>query len=354
MNRLALSLPVIAAVAVGCAIPLSSAAAAPKSAPARVSAPATAAAKPVVGVNLYATANYPASKVTADGVRMLSYIKKTLNANAVGIVWNLYAPSSRSTRVEATNKTLTAANVATLTTLAEQDGLKVFYRPLIFISHTSRTWEGNIAPTSAAKWFSSYYKVELPYLKDAQRFHIAEFVADTEMHALNRNSGWPGFYKKIARVYHGVVSYASWDGDYFPPHTHLQRVRSVGLDFYEPMPRLPASASEARVFASWESFFNKVPRSVRVRTTIDELGIEARAGAYASPQNLAAKGKLDQKVQANWFTAACKAVHKYGMRGVFFWKVDLADNPFHATSAESVFEGRQGAKAIASCAAILR
>lgn len=350
MKRLTLSLPVIAAVAVGCVIPMTSALAAPHNAGARTSA----AAKPLVGVDLYADGNYPASKVRADGQRMLSYIKKTLKANAVGIVWNLYAPSRSSDSVDATGKTLTAANVATLTAIAEQDGLKVFYRPLIFIAHTGRSWEGNIAPASPARWFSSYYKVELPYLKDAQRYRIAEFVADTEMHDLNRNTGWPAFYKKIARVYRGSISYASWGGDYFPPHQHLQRLSALGVDFYEAMPRLSPSASEAKVLAGWEGYFRKVSRSVLRRTTMDEVGIEARSGAYAAPQNLGARGKLDQEVQARWFTAACKTAHTYDMRGVFFWKVDLTDNPAHPTTAASVFEGRQGAKAIASCAAVLR
>jgi hypothetical protein len=123
------------------------------------------------------------------------------------------------------------------------------------------------------------------------------------------------------------------------------------MDFYEAMPRLPASASEGRVFAGWESFFRTVPASVLKRTTIDEVGIEARAGAYADPSNLETTGRLDQKVQANWFTAACRSVRRYDLRGVFFFKVDLADNPYHPTRALSVFEGRQGARAIAACAA---
>jgi hypothetical protein len=319
----------------------------------RTARSADAASRPLLGVDLYANGNYSAAEVQADGARMLTYIKKTLKADAVGIVWNLYAPSSKSDTVKTTSKTLSAANVKILTQIAEKDGLKVFYRPLIFIESRSHTWEGLIAPSRPAAWFSSYYKVELPYLKVAQEYHISQFVADTEMHDMNRNAGWPGFYAKIAKVFHGSISYTAWDGDYFPPSQHLQRLAALGVDFYEAMPKLSPSASEAKVLAGWEAYFRKVSRSVLRRTTIDEIGIEARSGAYADPQNLGAAGRLDQGVQANWFTAACKTVHAYDLRGVFFWKVDLTDNPAHPTTADSVFEGRQGAKAIAACASVL-
>jgi len=111
-------------------------------------------------------------------------------------------------------------------------------------------------------------------------------------------------------VYHGVVSYASWDNDFFPPKGHLQNLPALGMDMYEPMAQLSASAPEARVLAGWESFFNLMPASVLQRTTIQEMGIEARAGAYQHPPNLEAAGTLDETVQANWFTAACRAVRK--------------------------------------------
>jgi hypothetical protein len=349
MKRWTLPAATALAVCCGISVPWAAAAAGARDVPAAASA--KAAAEPAIGVDLYAVNNYTAAQTQAYGHQMLSYIKDTLKANAVGIVWKLDAPSSTSDTVRATSQTLTAANVKILTMIARQDGLKVYYRPLIFISGTSRNWEGNIDPARPARWFRSYYRAELPYLRAAQQFHITEFVAETEMHDLNANPGWAAFFKKVAAVYRGTVSYASWAADYFPPDSHLQHLAALGMDFYEAMPRLPASASEGRVFAGWESFFRTVPASVLKRTTIDEVGIEARAGAYADPSNLETTGRLDQKVQANWFTAACRSVRRYDLRGVFFFKVDLADNPYHPTRALSVFEGRQGARAIAACAA---
>jgi hypothetical protein len=39
---------------------------------------------------------------------------------------------------------------------------------------------------------------------------------------------------------------------------------------------------------------------------------------------------------------------------VFFWKVDLTDNPAHPASSLSTFEGKEGAIAISKCAEILK
>ena len=46
------------------------------------------------------------------------------------------------------------------------------------------------------------------------------------------------------------------------------------------------------------------------------MGIQARTGAYANPQDLGAAGSPNENVQVNWFTAACKTVQQYHMRGV--------------------------------------
>jgi hypothetical protein len=39
---------------------------------------------------------------------------------------------------------------------------------------------------------------------------------------------------------------------------------------------------------------------------------------------------------------------------VFFFKVDLADNPEHPATSLSTFEGREGAEAVTGCVKILR
>jgi hypothetical protein len=329
--------------------------------------PALGANGPVLGVNLYALGNYPAATVQAYGTRMLGYIKHVLKADAVGIVWNFYTRNPYKDPVGASRATLSPRNVGILTQIAERDGLAVEYRPLIVISRAGNPWEGRIRPYPEKGWFSSYYQAELPYLRVAQRFHVSEFVTATELTGLNHSGYWPSFFARVSKVYHGIISYAAWDGDYFghkpggqgspaPPfqvaRPELLRAKYLGLDMYWHM-NLPPGATPTKVTAAWDGLFSKVPAQILRRTAIDETGIQARVGAYLNPGDLAAPGRPDERVQANWFTAACAMVAKYHMRGVFFWKVDLTDNPVHPATSLSTFEGRKGVAAISECARIL-
>jgi glycosyl hydrolase family 113 len=323
--------------------------------------PVLGSTEPVLGVDLYAPENYSAAQVQADGKRTLGYIKNVLKADAVGIVWNFYAANLYSNAIEATGATLSASNVGILTKIATQDHLLVEYRPVILVPSTPNHWEGLINPYTASEWFNSYYQAELPYLRMAQQLGVREFVTATEMLELNSSPLWPSFFTAVSHVYHGVISYTSWDGNYFgvSPGTQFQVARPtllpakyLGMDMYWRM-NLPADATAAKVTAAWEELFSSVPGSVLQRTAIDEIGIQARTGAYASPEDLGAPGLTNEQVQANWFTAACATVHRYHMRGVFFFKVDLADNPAHPATSLSTFEGREGAAAISECAQIL-
>jgi hypothetical protein len=187
--------------------------------------------KPVLGVDLYATNNYSAATTQAFGLTTLTYIKDVLHANAVGLLWNLYAPSRTSNVVQARKSSLTAANIDILTKEAKSLGLQVMYRPLIFVpSHPVNPWEGLIVPPDPKKWFANYFSTLYPYIKVAQKDHIGEFVTATEMHMMNNSPLWGPFFKRVGKTYHGVVSYAAFYGDYLPPKGHLEPVRLFGLE----------------------------------------------------------------------------------------------------------------------------
>jgi hypothetical protein len=322
-------------------------------------------AAPVIGVDLYAPDNYAPTVVQTDGERTLAYIKNVLKANTVGIVWDFYATSASSDAVETTSSTLSVQDIAILTEIAKQDGLRVEYRPLIFVNtpatcampgpastNVCNTWEGLIAPQDPVSWFASYYEAELPYLQLAQRLRVGEFVTATEMEDLNDSPLWPAFFARVARVYRGTVSYTAWDKDYFNAPGPLLPTKKLGMDMYMAL-NLPSTATSAQVTAAWEQYFSQIAETVRRRTMIDETGIPARAGAYDNPEWQSLPGVLDEGTQANWYTAACQTVHHYHLRGVFFWKVDLTDNPASPAQSLSTFEGKAGATAISDCAQIV-
>ena len=309
---------------------------------------------PVVGVNLYAISNYTAAQTQSYGVRTLAYIKDNLHATAVDLVWNMYVPGYHSNVVVTAKTTMTAANIGILTKIAQRDGLAVEYRPLLFVQTKGNNWEGLLNPKNPTAWFNSYYERNLPYLKLAQQDHITEYVIGTEMKAMSPLKQWPSFLARSAKVFRGVISYAQNQYVYFPPHTDLPPTRLTGVDMYEPL-KLPASASLSQVEAAYDKFFASVPAATLRRSAIQETGIEARAGAYLDPPDLTATGKLDQAIQYNWFTAGCAAVKRFHLRGIFFWKVDLADNPVnHPASSLSTWEGKQGAVAISRCEQLIK
>jgi hypothetical protein len=311
---------------------------------------------PVVGVNLYAVTNYTAQQTTVDGTRMLAYIKNTLHANAVDLVWNMYSPSYTSNVVVTSkNTTLTPADIAILTKIAQQDGLLVEYRPLLFVETKQNDWEGLLEPKNPTAWFNSYYQQNLPYLRLAQQYKINEYVIGTEMKRLTPATQWKSFLARAAKVYyHSQISYAQNQYVYFAPNTDLPPTTLTGVDMYEPLKNMPAGASLSRVEAAYDKFFASMPTSILRRSAIQETGIEARAGAYQAPPNLTLTGKLDQAIQYNWFIAGCQAVKRFLLRGVFFWKADLADNPGHPATSLSTWEGRLGAEAISRCASIIK
>jgi hypothetical protein len=310
---------------------------------------------PVVGVNLYAVYDYSAAEASTDGIRTLAYIKNDLHANAVDLVWNMYATSDSSDSVITKSAdTLTASDIAILTRIAQQDGLLVEYRPMMFVENVDNRWEGKIEPASPDAWFNSYYQENLPYLQMAQKYHINEYVIGTEMNKLSPDPQWASFLARSATVFTGEISYTADDNIYFPPDTQLPPTQLTGVDMYEKL-HLPASASLSSVVSAYEQFFAGVPASLLNRTAIQETGIEARAGAYGNPPNLGTQGQLDEAVQYNWFIAGCETVKRFHLRGIFFWKVDLADYPVsHPAPSLSTFEGKSGAAAISECASIIK
>jgi hypothetical protein len=306
--------------------------------------------QPMLGVDLYAAHNYSAATVRADGRRTLSYIKNVLKARTVGIVWDFYAATPQANTVQTTGATLSAANVAILTRLALSDHLQVEYRPLIMVKTGAENhWEGKIYPVSPAQWFDSYYHAELPYLRVAQQYGVGEFVTATEMAKLSTNPLWPTFFARIGRVYHGTISFSAWDKSYFSNPGTIPPLRYIGFDDYWAL-NLRYDATYPQVLAAWEEPFSRLPAALLERTAIDETGIQARKGAYANPPQMEVPGVLDEQVQAYWIRAACATVHRFHLRGVFFWKVDLTDNPAHPARSLSTFEGKQGAGAIRMCA----
>lgn len=312
-------------------------------------------AHPALGVDLYSKSNYRTATVRTDGSRDLAYAKRFLKVASVGIAWNLFSPANHSNQVVRTANTLTPANVGLLTKIAKADRLSVLYRPLIKIEGPKQ-WEGYIAPSDTAQWFANYFRAELPYLKLAQKYHVKEFVVGTEIVQLEQSapaSQWRWFLGKVRHVYRGLVSYASWGRDFYPARQVVPPTAWYGVTAY-PDFRLPDSAPVGQLVRAWVRVFRYVPHAVLTRTAIQEIGIPAGNGAYHTPWNWNRSYVLNETVQVRWFLSACYAARQLHLRGIYFWNLNLTDDPARPPKSSPVtFEGKRGARAIRRCSAIL-
>lgn len=325
----------------------------PHSSPEQAPAPESTLAHPghpralQVGVDLYAASGYPQRLVRRDGARTLRYIRATLRADSVGIVWNLCSQSDLSNRVYRCAGTLSPAAVGLLAAQARHDGLAVEMRPVIRVGPASgwsiphESWEGFLHPPSQRAFFTSLLQAERPYLKAARRYHAQGFVAATELHGLRASPLWAWFLRRVHGICGCAASY-TWSGA-------VRGGAAAGLDAY-PHVQLPASASQAKLDRAWVRWLGQFPRSALRQASIQEISISAADNAYRRPEDWNTTGQADPQVQARWFTAACRAAAYYDMRGIWFYEIPLTDDPAAPASFPAFFVGRPASEAaIRSC-----
>jgi len=317
------------------------------------------AAKPAVtvGVNLYLTQNYTLAQAQTYGQRDLKYIAKTLDLHAVAICWDYNVPGLHANTVTApTTLTPSISVVEALTNIAKSYGLKVEYRAVFAIDRSNDRTQ-SIAPTNMKNWLASLLKTETPALKLAQSEHVTAFVAGTEMASIDGSPLWKQFFTSAAKLYKGSLSYATWGGrpgvgGFFGSKTWPNPPTSlIGVTAY-PSVKLPPTASVASLTKAWVTFLKFQPAAVLHRTSIDEVGIPALDGAYADPwQWVNPKGTPNPAIQANWFDAACRAAGTVGVSALYFWAVNLIDDPANPFPSPVKFENNKAAEAaIRTCA----
>jgi hypothetical protein len=314
---------------------------------------------PVLGVDLYSTVDLSTAETITNGARLLAAAKQELGITSVGIVWDFYMPSSTSNEISEGPASMSLADVVDLTKLAERDGLSVEYRPLIKVG-PNLSWDGGVLPSNQSEWFGRFYETELPFFRAAAHYHVREFAIETELVKLNSSPGWASFVAKAEIAAPGVIiSYAASTLDFFPSHPAknprlLLPTEAYGDDAYMPMPAsISSSASASQVEAGWDGYFDHVPAALLHQTVLDEVGIAGVDGAYQHPSNWNLQGTPNVAVQVNWFTAACNTVARFKMRGIYFYNINLQNNPLHWPQSPVVFMGKPAVvAAIRHCAAM--
>jgi hypothetical protein len=316
----------------------------------------TPAPKPLVGVNLYVNRNYSLAQTKDFGARDLKYFAHDLKLKAVSIAWDYNVPSRTSNVVnDSPTRTPTIADLAALTSIAKSYGMRVEYRVLYALGNSDSRGT-SIQPKNLSAWLRSLLATETPALKLAQRDHVSEFIAGTEMASIDQSPLWGGFFAKAGRDYHGILSYASWGGGaspggFFSSRRVLLPLKYFGASAYPPI-NLPPTASVAQLKKAWVAFLRKAPESLLHVTALDELGIPEVAGAYKDPYQWSGLGdaKPDPAIQANWYKAACQAADLVHVRAIYFWSAVLSSDPANARPSLVGFEDHPATEAaIRSC-----
>ncbi len=263
----------------------------------------------------------------------------SLHANAISVTFPFFMNGPHAPVVTARQATPTPHQVATITRIAEAQGLFVTFRPLLDETSIDREFRGNMQPSNPVRWFASYRRFLLPYAKAAQRSGTQEFVVGTELSSLYNSPGWDPLDAALRRVYHGVLAFDSnWYGV-----SNLGGAGGKGLT--EGVDAYPAILENIR--RGWEIYDRRLPRG----TVEMEVGIAAIQGAFAAPYKHEWQGKpIDENVQARWFTAACRGAERAHLGGIYFWSVGLGTRFPGPTEANQLnWAGGQGARAISAC-----
>jgi hypothetical protein len=292
----------------------------------------------VFGINTYFTFNCQTVAQVNQWATTEVKQYKALHANSIAIAFPLYTASLSSNSVVAMESCTNTAEqtppayvVGDVVKVAHHFGLSVLLRPLVDqqnLFSQPGAWRGKLRPTDISQWFQNYMTTLQPYLVMAQTDHVEHFAIQSELDSLADLPNWTTAISLTRGMYKGnIVFDYSWD----TPTVKVDRAgTTLALDTYPKVP-VPITDTPAQLTAQWNHLlatrsYYKVPTISKV--TIDEIGIPAQDGAYGQPY----KGQLtptstypfNQKIQVNWFTAACSFMKQHRMKGIYYWGPWLA------------------------------
>ncbi len=267
---------------------------------------------------------------------------KALGANSIGLGFPLYTNSLTSNDVFAkTNcsghrfQSPSPSILGDVITIAHSDGMTVLLRPLIdeesLWARNPLTSRAELRPSNVTLWFKNYATTLDPYLRVAQQDRVESFAIETELDSLADLNNWPSVIAGFRKLYSGdLVWNYSWRTEVRKLH---RKSTTLGVDTYPILKGAGLQATPAQLLAGWDTLLSNT-RYYGIGgisdATIDEIGIAAQDGAYASSSAGVllppADHPFNQQVQANWFTAACDFMKQHKMRGIYFWGSWLAVN----------------------------
>ncbi len=270
-----------------------------------------------------------------------------LGANAVSVMPFAYQrrPDDPGLRFLNRNPTSeTDVGVLYAARRARAAGLKVLWKPHIWVSHDS--WPGEIAMADEAAWrvwWDSYRRFVAHHALLAEWSGSELFSIGVELgKTLERHAEWQELIDSVRWLYSGAVTYAgNWHSDY-DRAPFWDRLDYIGVDAYFPLADA-GDASPAALAAGARGVAERLRQAAerhRKPVIMTEVGYAARAGAWVEPHTEG--GTFSAEHQALAYRALFGALGRPPwLAGVFAWKAFSADRGGDSgTRADFRFLGR--------------
>lgn len=314
-----------------------------------------------LGIQVYWTVDTTDSDavVRAKADRIINYAI-SLNANSIAVTFPFYTYGLASDTLYTSKETPSPAHLAIFLQEAAKSHLRVTLRPILnedaLVAQNPIAWRGIIDPADRTAWFQSYERLLLPFARVAETGHAATFVIGAELDSLETAPNWAPLVRALRSVYHGQLQYDE-NFNEFAEHDSNLPLATFGVDAY-PRFNLPDSASVGRLTSAWTTWLGTHTAAVRHRAILTEVGIDAVANSYTDPGAwlTTTNSPIDVTVQANWYTAVCRAVTREHIGGLYWWEINFDADPADPGVFQSdrlTFLGRPAQQVIRTCFASL-
>ena len=219
--------------------------------------------------------------------------------------------------------------------LAHSHGLKVFFKPHIWISNPSEgRWRSDIYPVdedSWKEWQKSYREYIMLYANIAEQNNVELFCVGTELSRLSveKSEFWKDLIRDIRSVYSGKITYAAnWYKEY-KKITFWDELDYIGIQAYFPLAKndFPSvkqiSKGWKKYLPALESLHEKYNRKI----LFTEMGYKSTADSAHEPWQWLElseeeNNQLSMETQSNCYEAFFRTVwEKDWFAGVHIWQM---------------------------------
>ncbi len=205
-------------------------------------------------------------------------------------------------------------------------GMKVMLKPHIDLQ--TGEFRGDIPGSD--EWFNNYEKFILKYAKFASEYNVEMFCIGTELGGtpLKWKEKWMKIIKEVRQVYRGPLVYASNWNEY-KDVPFWNEIDFVGIDAYFPLSSKNDPTKE-ELIASWEKIAKEIEKwldskGIQKPVIFTEAGYASADGCNKRPWEITSKTE-DQREQADCLDALLTVMTKRPwFKGLYWWNYFTQD-----------------------------